>query len=177
MPVYIYFLFNLSFNCDCQLLLVCRTVAWVSANYPGICVGTSGSRLNIIMNREQFFLEEMKLKFLLPNTGNYKRIMMELTTKRENRLYGKGFSPPMLGSYETGVNQPTNSSKWPIDLQYIDIIIWSVKLRDSTNQDWNACACICEVLGCINILGHWCCNEWWLMMIMMAKWYSGTLGA
>ena len=34
--------------------------------------------------------------------------------------------------------------------------------------------CIFEVLGRVNISGHWG-NEW-LWMTMMTKWYSGTLG-
>ena len=37
--------------------------------------------------------------------------------------------------------------------------------------------CIFKVLGHINSSGHWRPYEWWLVMIMTAKWYSGTLGA
>ena len=36
---------------------------------------------------------------------------------------------------------------------------------------------IFKVLGRVNSSGHWRPYEWWLVMVMTAKWYSGTLGA
>ena len=48
---------------------------------------------------------------------------------------------------------------------------------NNNNSNNNVGLCIFEVLGRVNISGHWRCNEWWLMIIMMATWYSGTLGA
>ena len=45
-----------------------------------------------------------------------------------------------------------------------------------SQSDISMYVCIFKILGRVNISGLWRPNEGWVMMIMMAKWYSETLG-
>lgn len=57
-----------------------------------LCVSKfTPSRLVYILAREQFFIEELRLKMLLPTTSSYREMVSELMTKRED-IWGEFFT-------------------------------------------------------------------------------------